>query len=400
MLEGLSMKKRILNYLDKLVYLFILIQPIIDIITAYQVRTNASISIGTIIRGIFFLSCGIYLLYKRNYKLICILGGYFILQLIYIFSIGSNLFTEINNLIRIFYLPITMYLFSNHGNKYINDKTFMYMYFIYLIMLVGPYFLGIGHSLSEIYPDKHGYIGYFYGGNEISAIIMCLTPITLKYIFKNMNIFYKVISIILLSIATIIVGTKTLLFGIILIGLYFGLSFIKSHLHKINTKMKLSIGGVIILFVILFGIIFPKTNVYQNFMESFKFYEINNISDLVTVENLDRVFLSARGTTIKEMNKVFFNDNKNIILGMSLSKVMLIKNIEIDFFDMFYSIGLIGSLVFVIIFGYLFFKNRLKGIYLFTLLLMILISFFSGHIIFTPCVSIYLAILFNKKYEE
>ena len=88
-------------------------------------------------------------------------------------------------------------------------------------------------------------------------------------------------------------------------------------------------------------------------------------------------------------------------MGLGKSYVNAFKGIEIDIFDIFFSIGIIG----ILIYGYLCFKNikdfKLKGIYLFTLVLSIMISLVTGHVLNMPNVSIYVGLLFvlNKQEE-
>ena len=53
---------------NKFIIIFLLIEPLIDVLTSFQVRNNIGLfSIGTIIRGLFFLFIIIYL-YKNNYS--------------------------------------------------------------------------------------------------------------------------------------------------------------------------------------------------------------------------------------------------------------------------------------------------------------------------------------------
>jgi hypothetical protein len=51
--------------------------------------------------------------------------------------------------------------------------------------------------------------------------------------------------------------------------------------------------------------------------------------------------------------------------------------------------------------GYLLYKYRLKGIYLFSLILFIIMACLSGHILIKPAVAIYTALIFrlNKEVE-
>ena len=86
---------------NKFIIIFLLIEPLIDVLTSFQVRNNIGLfSIGTIIRGLFFLFIIIYL-YKNNYsrKSILLFLLYVFLAIIYYLSDSKiNIFSEIINI--------------------------------------------------------------------------------------------------------------------------------------------------------------------------------------------------------------------------------------------------------------------------------------------------------------
>ena len=57
------------NFFDKFVYIFLLLSPILDALTAICVKSfNINFSIGTIIRGLFIVLTLIWLKYNSNRK--------------------------------------------------------------------------------------------------------------------------------------------------------------------------------------------------------------------------------------------------------------------------------------------------------------------------------------------
>ena len=89
---------------------------------------------------------------------------------------------------------------------------------------------------------------------------------------------------------------------------------------------------------------------------------------------------------------------------MGIGKTTLIntKLIEIDIFDIFYSIGIIGFVIWILYMIKGMKNSKLNGIYKFTFILLIIISIFAGHILTSTNVSIYLAlmIILNKNEKE
>ena len=103
------------NFFDKFVYIFLLLSPILDALTAFTAKNfNMSFSIGTIIRGLFIILSLVWLRYNSNRKKIIILFLlYVLLAIIYYFGLNRHtIFTEITNMFHIFYLPILMLLFG------------------------------------------------------------------------------------------------------------------------------------------------------------------------------------------------------------------------------------------------------------------------------------------------
>ena len=99
-------------------------------------------------------------------------------------------------------------------------------------------------------------------------------------------------------------------------------------------------------------------------------------------------------------NKFQYEDISGKILGMGRQKIMSIKDAEIDIFDIFYSIGWLGFSVYLIIFLFAISKVKLKGIYAYLFYLLLVISFFSGHVLISPMTSSYLAVLTGINYNE
>ena len=79
---------------------------------------------------------------------------------------------------------------------------------------------------------------------------------------------------------------------------------------------------------------------------------------------------------------------------------MTMKDAEIDVFDIFYSIGILGFMIYLVFFVLVINKAKLKGIYAYLFWLLILISLFSGHVLLSPMTSSYLAIMVGINYNE
>ena len=59
-----------------------------------------------------------------------------------------------------------------------------------------------GYNITESYSNKLGYFGLFIGGNEISAILVGLSPIVLSYVSNAKSYLLKIITVLNLPSST------------------------------------------------------------------------------------------------------------------------------------------------------------------------------------------------------
>lgn len=386
------------KFFDNFVYIFLLFSPLLDALTSIFVRNiDLPFSIGTIIRGLLLIFVLIWL--KKNVdtgKVLLIFVLYVVLALLYYMgAVKDSFFGEISNIFQIFYLPIMLFFFSKYNNDKINEKLILKIYIFYLNLIIIPYLFNIGYNLSESYSNKTGYFGLFIGGNEISGILVGLSPIVFTYLNKAKNYILKIFVYLELLIVIFLVGTKTLVIGIILTLLFILYKHIRYAYVVMNekkSKLPYIIGILVIVLIVIF---IPKSPLISNIKTTFDYYKIYNVTDIFSIENVDNVIFSKRLSNIYNVSKVFFKGNiEQLIYGIGKSGLLSINVIEIDLFDIFFSVGIFG---FVIYFLFILFTTRfniLRDTRSFSCFLFILMSIFSGHILIKPMVSIYIALLY------
>ena len=399
-MNDIKKKKNFNNF----ILLFILIQPFIDALTCIQIKSNFQfLSISVICRGIAFVTILIYLIIRKdNRKSILFFIIYLLLSIIYTMLLtNNNINTEITNLFQIFYLPFFIIFFSNYNNEKINNDLVLKLYFIYLNLIIIPYFLGIGYSVSEFYKEKIGYLGLFYGGNEISAILICLLPISLKTL-KDKNQIIKIIFIIELFMCTYLIGTKTLMFGVLIVFMYFFILYLKNNFNKFSKLKKFFMITIPSILLILLVIILPFTPMFKNIITAAKFFKVDS-NNLFSMYGLNKIVFSGRLGFLEKINDIFINSSiLSIFMGIGKTTLLSVKLIEIDILDIFYSIGIIGFVIWLLYMIKGMKSVKFNGIYKFTFILLIIISIFAGHILTSTNVSIYLAlmIILNKNEKE
>lgn len=405
----------------KLIELFLILSPLFDMLTAFMLKVlNIDFTIGMIVRFIIILICLLYLIfiYKRKDKkyLLLILGSIFIYLVIFLLVMGVNkdiniLLFEAKNALKTFYLPILLisfYAISKENKAFISDKTIITVYIIYLLGIFIPDILGIGFDSYEV--TKTGSIGFFNTANEISAIISILMPIFLLYLYNKRNFILTVLLVGVLVFDILSIGTKgPLLSFLIIIGVVLIIYFI--YLIKEKYYKKISLLLLLLVALTSFMVInLPKTAFYKNIEIHLDFLKVDSIFDVFTdYELFDHFIFSSR---LKFLNNTF-NDYKESKVSEKIFGIGYYENeedtkmIEMDYFDILFRHGIVGFALYMTIFVYFLVKaikytkslkdNPTKVCNYLSLFLIIILSLITGHVLLAPSVSIFVALIFQRK---
>ena len=413
------MKKFIEKNINMIISLFVIIGPIIDLLTGLSTnKTNLSLSLGIIFRTIFLLFIVIVsiFIFKKKKLIIpyLIIGLYFVLFLIGNILYKDNvLINEIHGFIRTFYFPILLItMYSINDNVRISKMLLFTTLFIYLLLIFIPMIFGIGFQTYDI--TKVGTLGFYDSANEISGIISLLTPIIFITFFDTKNNIVKFLFFILYLIVILMVGTKTsfitLVITIIMSFIYLVIYSIKKKTYKNLIKISLiSIIGIVVI-----SLIVPKTNFYKNIETHLDYLKVDKVTDIFKDEELiDHFIFSQRLTFLNDKAKIYSNaNNYQRLFGLGYTKNnKTMKLIEMDLYDVYYNHGIIGFIIFVTIILYVLIniiRKRNKANYerymlSLSALLILVLSYVTGHIITAPAVDIIAIIILlslikrNKK---
>ena len=440
-------KSRFFNKINfqNIFIVYILLQPIIDIITSLCVRNiSETLSLGIVVRVLFMLFLMIYSIIKTQkkdrvkliiyYSCVALYGIAYLVNS-YLKYNFSMIFTQIKGIIKVFYFPIilvSLYEIYKEKNftsfeKYLNISLIVYISTIIICRI-----FSVGYPT---YPnnDKFGSIGLFYAGNETSAILAMLAPICFwKLINENFNII-NIIVCVATIFAMLEIGTKVSALSIfVLLGLSFVLAGIKMFTKGRKTIYKQFIA--ISLMIILSFSFVAYTPAGKNTGIGITWGKSSSGSPITQPkpskpksEETQTELLSGRNNYLKNTFKKY---NESSILtkltgtgyisysekkGMHESKL-----VEIDYFDIFFCHGILGTLIYIVpliliaisLFKKLFsnfvvnIKNNYTIFELYGILIGCGIALLAGHVFTAPAVSIFLAInileLFNtlKSKED
>ena len=366
--------------IEKILLIFLLFQPFLDAIAT----TNLNI-INIIIRGLFLLFIIIYMfINKSNIKVLLFL------LLIALTLFGINIYLDrglintISSLMKLYYLPITILFFINIKNS-ISDKYLLYTLFIYLILFLLSYIFGFGYNNYKITDGKSGFRGVFNSINEISAIIICLFPIGLNYLKEKRNIIVSIILIIFVFIVSLLTGTKVLTIGLLITMIFIYYKDVRNRIKNMSTLKKIISIIIILLLVICSIYLLTYTRFYKNMVIQQNFFKVNNI---ISLEFINKIMFNDRLTFLKD-NFIYYTNQDiiNILFGIGYNNIL--KLIEIDIFDILFRFGIFGLTSFIIPIIFTIKKIKLNKIYIYSLILLVLISLTSGHVLLSPNVSIY-----------
>ena len=406
------MMKKIINN-DKFLKIFLFMQPFLDVLAAVLIYNHVDNFVTSLIRLVFMGLMVLYLYfgeYENKKKTLIYVSTLIITiiihTLIMVFDKDMSVFMyEFKNTISTYYF---VFLLISLGVIYkdnkISKKELMYLWIIYVLLTFMPNVLGIGFkSYSH---SKTGMTGWFYSANVVGSILVIILPIILSEIKKLPKLLIIILgAMALYSIFSL--GTKTPVLGLGII-LFFNLLYYVYKLFK--SKKKKSIIIIFSSLILLCGVsayVIPKTSFYENLKIHYNFLKKNDVK-VFSKEFLDHFVFSQR-LSMEERTRHNYNKShiQEKIFGIgyienySTDSVNL-KIVEMDYFDIFYREGIVGFILFFIPVIYMivmFFKNNsinFVSVNVFiSILLIMLLALFQGHIFITPAISIFVALILN-----
>lgn len=421
-----GMMKKLNQFIDekinKILIVFLLISPFLDLVTSLFLNVfRLEFNLILIVKGLFL----VFLLYyyfvinkkKDKWGLISLVLIFIYLLFNFIFLIISKseiILYELKNNFRVFFFPIVLiiiYQLYIDKKLKIDLKYLIYVLVMYLILLFIPLITNLGFN-SYAY-SKVGSIGWFNSTNEIGGIISILLPLLIYQILEMKNIVYKLLSIGLILYVYTAIGSKVPTIALIIVLFVTVLLYMCKWV--VNKEIVKLIGGFIGTLIVCFSllIIIPKTSFYKNIKIHTKFLGIDSVGDLVNIKNVDRFIFSDRISFMeKTMNNYQKADLASKLLGIGYienygTDDVNIKLIEMDYYDIIFRHGIIGSIVYFTPLILIITKKRLTkrfdiyNLYLFISVIMIFIlALFSGHIFVSPSVSYIVVVLVMKWLES
>jgi len=388
---------------------------------------NFPITPGIVIRGLFLVYLVLFITFSNSkYKklamgVVIFSAFYMLFYLVTKPEILSTTFliSEVSNLFRLIYFPFVFVglLCFFDTFEFVKEEIIKIMKItlcIFAALLIIPLITGTAYNTYRW--GEAGTIGWFYSGNQISNIMILLSPF--MYAFINPKHKYAFLIFLPIVYITLNIGTNVSLFGIIIVTI---LVFFFNLLNYKKSK------NYIYAFIIMVGTILlalyspgmkntqemitnpsPPPVVVDNeevarIMDSF-----NDLSDRNVFFRVLRMFLNNREFFMINTMQIY-NEHLSIntvLFGIGFSNTSSIDNpeieklIELDVLDGFFRYGVVGLIIMLsplLITLYLMLMAKEKRtsrsiFYSLMILLLCGISTFSGHTFTAPHVIFYLVI--------
>ncbi|MEJ9114851.1 O-antigen ligase family protein [Bacillus paramobilis] len=439
------------NYFPHFLLLFIVFQPILDLLTSFSIYVlHMSATVGIVVRFAFMLLALGYLLLhhkqqgaKKYILYLCLFGIVLAIGLVNNLMVKSpvSFGEEVKFILKSVYPIVLLFgyiiaLKELKNNEYAFHKIITYFLYATLILSISIIAAMATGTDFPSYPNsKIGSRGWFFAGNDLSSIFAIMFPIVVLYSVHKTTSFSKAyywIPTVLAMYASIMIGTKVGYGAIVItLGIALFFLFIEYMIHrKKEGKGFTYLVNTIVAAVVLGGLLVltPQTPIAKNMSIHLQIYEYKKSvqeekdrkeGKVVTEEEHKQGEL-----TDSEMKSLIYSDRDKFLkvykqyykeaplsqklfgMGYAGNYTTKMKLVEMDFHDLFFAFGIVGFLMYLLPLLYFGIKIFIRLITNFkklfsvkhmllasTLVLSLGIGFMSGHVLTAPAVSIFFVVI-------
>ncbi len=206
---------KLTGFLERLFWLFLFINPLLDIFNGFFISNVLSVGIldvefvstlgvtpSLVVRMLFLVIFAVYIILVRDkYSILTALpiGAAFVLSVAseYLLLRRFNIFVDIQYMARFCYNIALLMVYTrvysvrwgHDGKDLISslDAVITYTVIVMSLAILIPAILGVGYST---YADRLGYRGnrgFFYAGNDVTAVLAMLLPLTIARVIRGRN---------------------------------------------------------------------------------------------------------------------------------------------------------------------------------------------------------------------
>lgn len=278
--------------------------------------------------------------------------------------------------------------------------------FIVLLLALGVYLLNISLGAMGIGTSQYtsfGFKGFIISGNELSAAIFAYLSLLLLLLVENRTLqkktkmLFGLLGILLTFLISLLLATKTLLLGIMLCAVYFLYAMQGFDIRGVLEFVKKQ-RVVIILVISLIGIFSLSTpNISKVFIRTVSIGQRDGVLNAI---------LGNRNRYVVQYVEVWKRLRAPAkVLGIGVQPAASYKMMEIDLLDLIFFFGLGGVVYFGLWVARIFYgirvthKTPTTRYFIFVNVVLLLISIFAGHVVYSTIVAVPLGILWALYYS-
>lgn len=443
--------KQTANSFPHFLLLFIVFQPILDLLTSFSIYVlHMSATVGIVVRFAFMLLALGYLLLhhkqqgaKKYILYLCLFGIVLAIGLVNNLMVKSpvSFGEEVKFILKSIYPIVLLFgyiiaLKELKNNEYAFHKIITYFLYATLILSISIIAAMATGTDFPSYPNsKIGSRGWFFAGNDLSSIFAIMFPIVVLYSVHKTTSFSKAyywIPTVVAMYASIMIGTKVGYGAIVItLGIALFFLFIEYMIHrKKEGKGFTYLVNTIVAAVVLGGLLVltPQTPIAKNMTIHLQIYEykksVQEEKDRKEGKVIKEEEHKEGELTDSEMKSLIYSDRDKFLkvykqyykeaplsqklfgMGYAGNYTTKMKLVEMDFHDLFFAFGIVGFLMYVLPLLYFGIKIFIRIITNFkklfsvkhmllasTLVLSLGIGFMSGHVLTAPAVSIFFVVI-------
>lgn len=403
--------------------LFLFVNPFLDIIGGVYIKLAEdiaglpSVTPSLVVRMLMLLLFAAYVVMRKNWKAVAVmvpialawllsLAG----EIMYYYSI--SLYTDMQYIVRFAFniavILVYAMVFKNSAlNRkalfdYIN-KTFIFTSNILSLTIILSYIFDVGYST---YGDRFGYRGsrgFFYSGNDITAVLMLLLPMTFCIFFQLSKksslkkVIWNAAAPATTLVALLLIGTKTAFMAV-------GGSCVAMLGYAVFQLIREKKRGYIIRFAIVilaFAIIFGALMLVSGSLVSDIRESLTHTGDVLSEGGVQAALLSGRQHKLQKAFSMLKRTTPySVLFGVGRGTQPLV--IEMDIFEVLIYYGIFGGIVMLWLYlklglGFLF--KAFKRFDLTGLALLVSIGLcvgylvMAGHVLFSVTSGFYFALM-------
>lgn len=397
-------------------YSFLLLDVLMGFLLKY-LNLKFFLNPGQIVRGLLLFLLLTVLFYDIQHRIskiskyLILLICFFLIFLSVLFLRFKSLpllFEELSYISKILFILILIYYVSKHY-KYFNynlEKIIQINFLVFSFSIILGYFTQVG--LATYYYMEGTSKGMFYGGNPVSILsLVFFTYYLFNFRFKIKNILFVCIGLFNIHI----IGTKAVFIVPLIFLIYLYDEIIKA---KISRKVVIAFTLFPIIFISYLYIKPKAIELYErryskSIERSYRAYLRRERLFETPITAPLEIITHRRIMAAKIQTMFVFQNPQFLLLGFGhtgqtdfwIEREKSFYDAAMDFFDVFFQYGILGSfLIFIIIFKTVFYliKNMQSDKNSIIILIMFLYSFFAGHVISSATSGTMLALFVGIKW--